>query len=109
MPLVITDVLVMLFGKVDVESMETIVKSSDTYALAAERAGTIEKNMNKTGFTATPQDKDVKSKDRVEVAHLVTDDSNKVVDLTAMPYFARFGDDVVRERALLTKQAISHV
>ena len=41
MPLVITDVLVMLFGKVDVESMEAIVKSSDTYALAAERAGTI--------------------------------------------------------------------
>lgn len=45
--------------------------------------------------------------DAVQVAHLLLDDSNKGVNPSVLPFTARFGDGVVRDRALCTVASLT--
>jgi hypothetical protein len=103
LPMVIVLVLAMMLGKLgNEEEVAQVVKATDTYAVARERAADVSRGMNKQTFTAPATDPR-----RVLVAHLQCDDSNKGVDVTCLPITVLCGDNTVRSRSLLALQAVS--
>ena len=93
--MIITDVLSMLFGVIDAESYKTILRSPDTYALAAERTAQLIVKNGKRRFVDWDAD------DAILNAYIILDASNKKnKGLVAKPYNYVCKDGVVKLGAL---------
>ena len=91
MPIIISTVLTMFFGLVDVESFTSLLRSSDTYSLASERTAGLVVYNGKRRFT------DRLAEDAILNAYLILDASNKKnKGLVAKPINYVSNDGVVR-------------
>ena len=71
MPIIISDVLTMFFGLVDVESFTSLLRSSDSYSLGSERTDKLVIYNGKRRFI------DRLAEDAILNAYLILDASNK--------------------------------
>lgn len=91
MPIIISTVLTMFFGLVDVESFTSLLRSSDTYSLASERTAELVIYNGKRRFI------DRLAEDAILNAYLILDASNKKnKGLVAKPINYVSNDGVVR-------------
>ena len=91
MPIIISTVLTMFFGLVDVESFTSLLRSSDTYSLASERTAELVVYNGKRRFI------DRLAEDAILNAYLILDASNKKnKGLVAKPINYVSNDGVVR-------------